>query len=99
MGSSGGNNLATIVDNFEVKIIGAEDAEDCNLSVHFTEIADFIEAGRAKGGVVVHCAAGVSRASTSSIAYLMIKEHLALSAAFLRVHTVRECISPNIGFW
>ena len=54
--------------------------------MHFQEIADFIEAevfvlpdrvsetvleaGRAKGGVVVHCAAGVSRASTSCMAQL-----------------------------
>ena len=38
--------------------------------MHFKEIADFIEEGRKQGGVVVHCAAGVSRASTSCIARL-----------------------------
>lgn len=94
-----GGNLARIVDIFDVKIIGAEDAEDCNLSIHFSEIADFIEAGRAKGGVVVHCAAGVSRASTSSCAYLMIKEHWDLESAFRRIQTARSFIQPNAGFW
>lgn len=99
-GQRGGeDSLAGIVDNFEVKIIGAEDAEDCNLSVHFTEIADFIQAGRAKGGVVVHCAAGVSRASTSSCAYLMIKENWDLDSAFRRVQSARSFIQPNRGFW
>lgn len=96
---SSGGELENIQQNFEVKVIGADDAPQFNLSVYFAEIADFIEAGIKKGGVVVHCAAGVSRASTSSIAYLMIKEHLALRAAFLRIHSVRNCISPNIGFW
>lgn len=92
-------SLARIEDEFEVKIIGAEDAEDCNLSVRFNEIADFIEGGRAKGGVVVHCAAGISRASTSSMAYLMIKENWELNAAFMHVHCVRTFIRPNVGFW
>jgi len=91
--------LHELPKKFEVKIIGAEDCEDCNLSVHFQEIADFIEAGRGKGGVVVHCAAGISRASTSCMAYLMMKEHWTLEAAFRKVHAVRNIIHPNCGFW
>jgi len=84
---------------FDVRIIGAQDAETCNLSEHFAEIADFMEVGRAKGGVVVHCAAGISRASTSACAYLMIKEHWELNAAFKRIHSVRGFVHPNSGFW
>mmetsp|Transcript_38846 Transcript_38846/g.89873 ORF Transcript_38846/g.89873 Transcript_38846/m.89873 type:complete len:288 (+) Transcript_38846:46-909(+) len=95
----GEDSLEDLEKKFDVKIIGADDVEDCNLSVHFQEIADFIEAGRKKGGVVVHCAAGVSRASTSCMAYLMIKEHLTLQAAHRKVHAVRKIIHPNSGFW
>jgi hypothetical protein len=84
---------------FDVKIVGADDAEDYNLSEHFAEIVDFIEAGRRKGGVVVHCAAGISRATTSCCAYLMVKEDWTLDAAFERIHTVRPFVHPNRGFW
>eukprot|EP00913_Durusdinium_trenchii_P011595 g10889.t1 len=84
------NLMVELPQNFDVRIIGAEDSSDCNLSLHFQEIADFIEAGRAKGGVVVHCAAGISRASTSCMAYMMMKEHWSLDAAFRKVHAVRR---------
>eukprot|EP00439_Symbiodinium_sp_Y106_P080731 s663_g19.t1 len=95
----GEDDLLELEKKFEVKIIGADDIEDCNISVHFQEIADFIEAGRKKGGVVIHCAAGVSRASTSCMAYMMIKEHWSLQAAHRRVHAVRSIIHSNSGFW
>jgi len=95
----GEDDLRQLEKKFEVKIIGADDIEDCNISVHFQEITDFIEAGRKKGGVVIHCAAGVSRASTSCMAYMMIKEHWSLQAAHRRVHAVRSIIHPNSGFW
>jgi len=83
----------------EIFIVGADDAPHFNLSNHFEEIADFIEAGRAKGGVVVHCAAGISRATTSCCAYLMMKEQWTLEAAFFQVHGVRRYVRPNEGFW
>eukprot|EP00035_Acanthoeca_spectabilis_P005903 m.118639 g.118639 ORF g.118639 m.118639 type:complete len:128 (+) comp13250_c0_seq3:580-963(+) len=41
-----------------------------DLSPLFAEMADFIQGGRRDGGVVVHCAAGISRASTTCIAYM-----------------------------
>lgn len=91
--------LEDIEQHFDVKIIGAEDAENCNLSLHFSEIADFIQAGRAKGGVVVHCAAGISRATSSCLAYMMIKEHWQLNAGFMRIQAVRNFVHPNQGFW
>jgi len=67
--------------------------------VHFHDLADFIEEGRKAGGVVVHCAAGISRASTSACAYLMIKQNLSLEAALCKVHFVRHVVHPNSGFW
>lgn len=94
-----GKTLTAIEREFEVKVVGADDSNDCNISVHFQDIADFIEAGRSKGGVVVHCAAGISRATTSCCAYFMIKEHWTLDASFRRVHGVRNIVHPNAGFW
>jgi protein-tyrosine phosphatase len=37
----------------------------------FDEIVSLIENGRKKGGVLVHCFAGVSRSSTFVISYIM----------------------------
>eukprot|EP00928_Gymnodinium_smaydae_P070228 TRINITY_DN54119_c0_g1_i1.p1 TRINITY_DN54119_c0_g1~~TRINITY_DN54119_c0_g1_i1.p1 ORF type:complete len:299 (+),score=56.41 TRINITY_DN54119_c0_g1_i1:87-983(+) len=91
--------LKDIYEHFEVFVVGAEDSPDCNLSEHFERIAAFIEEGRRKGGVVVHCAAGISRASTSVMCYLMLKEHWTLEAAFRKVFAVRNIIHPNGGFW
>lgn len=84
---------------FTVKSLECEDSELCNLSVHFEDLAEFIQQGRQAGGVVVHCAAGISRASTSACAYLMIKENLSLDAAFHKVYSVRNVVHPNEGFW
>lgn len=70
------STLEDLDKHFEVLIVGAEDCSDCNLSEHFEKIAGFMERGRALGGVVVHCAAGISRASTSACAYLMLKDRI-----------------------
>jgi len=43
---------------------------------HFDNTFEFIEEGRQKGGVLVHCLAGVSRSSSICIAYLMKKKYL-----------------------
>lgn len=94
-----GKRLMQLLERYEVKALECQDNEGCNLSVHFDAVADFVEEGRRKGGVVVHCAAGISRATTSTCAYLMIKEHYDLESAFLRVHSVRSCVHPNAGFW
>lgn len=93
------SGLGKLHEHFEVKIIGAVDSEDFNLSVHFEEIAEFIEGGRQMGGVVVHCAAGVSRASTACLAYMMLRQKIGLDAAFNKLITARSCVQPNPGFW
>lgn len=84
---------------FEVKCLEAADSAGYNLSKHFDEIADFVEEGRNRGGVVVHCAAGVSRAATSICAYLMAKEGLDLNSAYAKIFACRNVVFPNAGFW
>lgn len=92
-------DLETLCDRFEVKIIGAEDSPEFDMSAHFEDIANFVEAGRAQGGVVVHCSAGVSRACTSVMSYLMIKQAYDVKSAFRLVQCRRKFVSPNVGFF
>lgn len=49
--------------------------------------------------VAVHCRAGVSRAPTLVIAYLMKEENMNLFEAFEMIKSKRRFIRPNIGFW
>eukprot|EP00035_Acanthoeca_spectabilis_P005901 m.118631 g.118631 ORF g.118631 m.118631 type:complete len:328 (+) comp13250_c0_seq2:375-1358(+) len=84
---------------FNVKIMNTDDHARQDLSPLFAEMADFIQGGRRDGGVVVHCAAGISRASTTCIAYMMLKEGLSVNAAFRKVFHVRPQVYPNEGFW
>jgi predicted protein tyrosine phosphatase len=94
-----GETLMQNLQPFEPKIIGLQDYEGVNLGAHFEEMADFIEAGRNAGGVIVHCVAGQSRSATACISYLMIKQALTLNSAWRKVYQVRGSISPNPGFW
>lgn len=98
-GRSATNTLEEFQSMFTIKCLECDDRPSENLSGHFADIADFIEVGRAAGGVVVHCAAGISRSTTSLAAYLMIKEHLSLDAALHKVHLARQHVHPNDGFW
>eukprot|EP00038_Savillea_parva_P024580 m.44431 g.44431 ORF g.44431 m.44431 type:complete len:335 (-) comp6522_c0_seq1:149-1153(-) len=85
--------------NFTVKVMNTHDHSTQDLSPFFEDMSSFIAAGRAAGGVVVHCAAGVSRATTATVAYLVLREKLSVNAAFAKVYHVRPQACPNEGFW
>ena len=57
--------------DFKYKIISIPDASNFQLMRHFPAAIAFIKEGMSKGGVLVHCYAGVSRSATCVIAYLM----------------------------
>mmetsp|Transcript_3197 Transcript_3197/g.7734 ORF Transcript_3197/g.7734 Transcript_3197/m.7734 type:complete len:159 (+) Transcript_3197:201-677(+) len=84
---------------FQYHIVGVDDTSTVNLRPHFKPAIEFIHEGVQKGGTLVHCMAGVSRASSFTIAYLMAKEGLPLAAAHKTVKDARDCICPNVGFW
>lgn len=88
-----------LAKNFKIKTIGADDSDKQDLSVYFEEMSDFIEVGREMGGVVVHCAAGISRACTACMAYLILRKHYTVQTSFRIVHSVRGQVHPNTGFW
>ena len=57
-----------------------------------------IEEGRRKGGVLVHCYAGVSRSSSFVIAYVIQKFIMGYDDAKEKVKKRRSCIHPGDGF-
>lgn len=86
-------------ESFKYLIIGANDVPDYDISQHFPETNDFIHEARQQGAVYVHCYAGMSRAPSAVIAYLMSKQGLQLQEAASTVKAARRQAQPNSGFW
>lgn len=51
-----------------------------------------------RGGVIVHCVAGVSRSASVLIAYLMWKNRINFDSAFTILKQVRPIVEPNYNF-
>ncbi|XP_014097146.3 dual specificity protein phosphatase 19 [Bactrocera oleae] len=56
------------------------------------------DAESSRGRVLVHCNAGVSRAASIVIAYLILVRGMLFDDAYALVKSKRECIQPNVGF-
>jgi len=74
------------------------DVDESDVRKEFPQCFEFIDEGRDKGGVLVHCNAGVSRSATVVIAYVMQKELMSYPVAYEHVKQRRACIKPNAGF-
>lgn len=95
-----GKTLRERLDGFSLENLEAADVEQQLMSTAWEHGAKFIEARlRAGDAVAVHCQAGVSRSSSTIMAYLITRERMSLDAAFRRVHQARDYIRPNAGFW
>lgn len=68
--------------DFKYKIISVTDTSQSSLIRHFPAVISFIKEGMAKGSVLVHCHAGVSRSATCTIAYLMQEKDMQFQEAF-----------------
>lgn len=53
------------------KVIAVEDSPSEDLYQHISDANDFIGKQLAKGNVLVHCRAGISRSATIVLAFLM----------------------------
>lgn len=84
--------------DFVYKNIEILDVPECNIRLVFDECFQFIDEGQKDGCVLVHCNAGVSRAPTIVIAYLMNRNHMRFTEALQLVKSVRPSIRPNDGF-
>ncbi|KAG5475717.1 hypothetical protein LSCM4_04301 [Leishmania orientalis] len=85
---------------FMYMTLSADDHPGYDMKPHFACTFEFIENAlvKSRGGVLVHCGAGISRAPTVVSAYLMRKLRLSSSAAIRLVQHRRPCASPNMGF-
>ena len=80
------------------KVVAAEDRPDYPLHLHFSEGLAFLQEALARGGrVLVHCHAGVSRAPTFAVLYLMARG-APLVQGWRRVKAARPMAAPNPGF-
>lgn len=73
-----------------------QDVPDAPIQLIFNRCEDLIK--RARGNVLVHCTAGVSRSATIMIMYLMRTQNLNLVQATQFVKNKRHVIRPNPGF-
>ena len=80
------------------KGIKADDSKKFSFKPHLKEICDYIDSALEKGGtVVVNCREGVSRSSTSVLAFLVLRRGLSLVDALTTVRGKRNVI-PNGRF-
>ncbi|CAG2172228.1 unnamed protein product, partial [Oppiella nova] len=79
--------------------VQADDAEDEDLLTWFPEMYDIIDRCVVSGtGILVHCAAGISRSSTTVCSYLMKKRQNTYEQIVQFVRSRRPIIDPNPGF-
>ena len=70
-----------------------------DIARHIPDAIKFIHDGLTAGkGVLVHCAAGVSRSSSVVIAYYMVRNGIQFEEALELVRSKRMCVCPNNGF-
>lgn len=84
--------------DFKYKVISVTDTSQSSLIRHFPAAVAFIKEGMAKGGVLVHCYAGVSRSASCVIAFLMQEKDMSFQQAFAFASKRRPVIFPNMGF-
>lgn len=85
-------------DDFHYKRISVKDTFNQDINTHFQPAIDFIEEAEKKNvGVLVHCAAGISRSATIVLAYLMQKNKKSMNDTYESLKTKRD-ISPNLDF-
>ncbi|XP_054718228.1 dual specificity protein phosphatase 19-like [Uloborus diversus] len=96
-------NVATGVPNcfpaeMSYKRLNIRDHPSMDIKHHFEDCFRFIDSGRKQGWVFVHCNAGVSRAATICIGYLMSRQGMRFKDAITKVKDARPIICPNEGF-
>lgn len=93
--------VPSIHDN-NVRWFDLDDAPSAaeTLASHLPETTLFIHEARINGGnVYVHCAAGISRSSTVSLAYFMTWLDIELDDCIRFLKAARKEICPNQGFY
>ena len=84
--------------DFTIMKLDVLDSEDEDILNDFEIIYNFIEEGREKGGILIHCYGAISRSPTIIIAYLIKKLKIPLEEAYNIVKSIKSDINPNEGF-
>ena len=84
-------------DRFTYYVYEVYDRGDEDLLSHFPQMCEEIASGLKKGGVLVHCANGISRSPTVVAAYLMHTKKLRAVKALDYISSRRH-VNPNQGF-
>ena len=91
--------FAVFPDKFIYKHVQANDIPSYNLSRHFDQAADFIKGCLDNSGTCfIHCAAGISRSVSLTIAYFLKHEGLTFQQAMSLIKSKRYIANPNPGF-
>lgn len=85
------------------KHIAIYDDVDVNIMTHFPEIYEFMYNASKRGGVLVHCTAGISRSVTAVASYMIrygLRKHRDLSIPIIikYIKQKRNCANPNPSF-
>ena len=97
-------NVATGVENkfpndFTYQTQEFRDLPEFPIYYGFEKAIDFIDGCRKSGGCVfVHCNAGISRAATTVMAYLIKKHNMGVDESFSLLRSKRPATCPNPGF-
>ncbi|XP_057706032.1 protein phosphatase Slingshot homolog 3 [Corythoichthys intestinalis] len=97
-------NVTREIDNFFPESftymnIRVYDVESTDLLSHWTDTYNFINTARKSGqAVLVHCKMGVSRSSSTVIAYAMKQQRWSLDVALAYVRDRRSIVKPNDSF-
>mmetsp|Transcript_19322 Transcript_19322/g.31646 ORF Transcript_19322/g.31646 Transcript_19322/m.31646 type:complete len:205 (+) Transcript_19322:218-832(+) len=78
------------------KLFSIPDLESSQIREVFDEAFDWLN--KVEKPVLIHCAAGISRSATVTIAYLMKSRQMSLAEAWTMVKNSRPIIYPNKGF-
>ena len=80
------------------KVVDCMDDPSFDMTPFLEQAADFIDQGVKKGGVLVHCAAGISRSTTCLVAYYIKHRGMGVEQALALIRKKRPIASPNMGF-
>lgn len=87
-------------DQMIYKTLPILDVPEIDITTFLEECNSFIDQARDQNGVVlVHCNAGVSRAASIVIGYLMSREKCSFEEAYSQVKSARPSARPNAGFY
>lgn len=89
----------SVAEHMQVHSVNIGDNSEVQLIPHIADIVRFQDSNLCEGrNVLVHCGAGVSRAGSAVVAYLMWKRRMSYEEALAFVQKRRPWVRPNNGF-